>query len=74
MSHSITPRCTLCKACVEACPTQSIFLGDHQYVIDSDTCSDCQSCVPLCPVHAIQPIVPPKEEETPKTEEKPQPK
>jgi ferredoxin len=56
MSHTINSRCTLCKACVDICPTKSIFAGEGQYVIDSDTCDDCKVCVSVCPERAIQAI------------------
>jgi len=56
MSHFINIRCTLCKACVDICPTKSIMMGDRQYVIDSDTCEDCKVCVSVCPEKAIQEV------------------
>jgi NAD-dependent dihydropyrimidine dehydrogenase PreA subunit len=53
MSYFINRRCTLCKACIDLCPTKSIFLGEGQYVIDADTCDDSGLCVSVCPDHAI---------------------
>ncbi len=63
MAHFINSRCTSCGACVDICPTGSIFFGSAQYVIDSDTCNDSASCVLVCPERAIQKI--PKEDVPP---------
>lgn len=51
----ITARCNECEACVEVCPTESIFAGRGRYAIDSDTCTECQICVEVCPENAIEP-------------------
>lgn len=63
MSHFINIKCTLCKACQPICPTASIFMGDGQLVIDSDTCEDCGICVSVCPESAIRPIEEPKKKD-----------
>lgn len=61
MAHLILPSCTSCRDCVAVCPTESIFLGLNQYVIDRDTCTDCSICVKVCPVGAIHPLKDPEE-------------
>jgi NAD-dependent dihydropyrimidine dehydrogenase PreA subunit len=55
--HIITRKCTLCKACLDLCPTKSIFMGEGQLVIDADTCDDSAICVSVCPESAIQPVI-----------------
>lgn len=55
--HAIAKGCTSCEACVAVCPTESIFRGVSQYVIDADTCHDCAICVPICPEKVISPGV-----------------
>ncbi len=57
MSQSkINPKCTLCMECASICPTDSIFLGVGQYVIDLDSCEGCGYCIPICPENAIRSI------------------
>lgn len=53
MAHKIGGACIQCKDCVSICPTESIFYGVSQYVIDSDTCEDCAICAAICPVDVI---------------------
>jgi ferredoxin len=55
--HQINASCTLCGACIQVCPTESIFLGRIQYLIDSDTCDGSAVCVKVCPVDAIVPFI-----------------
>jgi NAD-dependent dihydropyrimidine dehydrogenase PreA subunit len=55
MASSIDDRkCTKCTACVQACPTKSIFEGARAFVVDADTCIDCLDCARVCPTAAIQ--------------------
>ena len=53
MAHMINARCTSCHICVPTCPTQSIYYGVDQYVIDADTCNDCLVCVRVCPEPSV---------------------
>ncbi|MDI6858717.1 MAG: 4Fe-4S binding protein [Dehalococcoidia bacterium] len=46
-------KCTLCGACVEACPWQSISLAEGRLTIDRDLCAECGACLPVCPTGAI---------------------
>lgn len=43
--------CTLCGACVPACPFAALELKDRLYVLE--TCTLCGACVPVCPVSAL---------------------
>ncbi|MDY1590676.1 MAG: 4Fe-4S binding protein [Methanofastidiosum sp.] len=44
-----TDKCTLIKACVEACPTNSIkIINDKAF-----SCVTCGKCMDVCPVDAI---------------------
>ena len=47
-------KCVGCGACVEACPTNSIKIGeDNKAVIDQETCEQCGKCQEVCPFGAI---------------------
>jgi ferredoxin len=52
--HYIKPNCTRCGACVPVCPTQCIYFGINQYVIDSDRCVNCGKCHSACQDWAIE--------------------
>lgn len=43
--------CTLCGACVPACPFAALELKNRLYVLE--TCTLCGACVPVCPVSAL---------------------
>ena len=47
--------CTLCEACVEACPEDVIALGDQAGgpAIDDSGCIACGKCVAACPTETI---------------------
>lgn len=51
-------KCTLCGACVEACPWQALSLAEGKLVIDRDLCAECGACLPLCPAEAIYEVEP----------------
>ena len=43
--------CTHCGACVKACPTGAIVLGDECHT-QAEACIRCCACVKRCPQHA----------------------
>ncbi len=55
--YRIGAACTSCQDCVAVCPTESIFYGINQFVIDSDTCHGCAVCATVCPVDVITPFM-----------------
>jgi NAD-dependent dihydropyrimidine dehydrogenase PreA subunit len=46
-------RCTLCGACVEACPWQALSLTGGKLTIDRDLCGECAACMQVCAFDAI---------------------
>ncbi len=42
-----------CRACIEACPTQAIALGERGPKVDLGRCLFCNVCVEACPTGAI---------------------
>jgi ferredoxin len=57
MAYVICEPCYDCKYtdCVEVCPVDCFYQGDHQLYIHPDECIDCGACVAECPVEAIFP-------------------
>ncbi|MCG8531623.1 MAG: 4Fe-4S dicluster domain-containing protein, partial [Desulfovibrionales bacterium] len=46
--------CTLCMACVRACPDAAIEIKDGTAVIDMDACQDCGQCIKVCPARSLE--------------------
>lgn len=46
-------KCTLCKACVKACPFDAIFVGMEDEILICDTCDGAYECISWCPNNAI---------------------
>jgi NAD-dependent dihydropyrimidine dehydrogenase PreA subunit len=51
-------KCTLCGACVEACPYRALAIQGGAIVVDRDLCAECGACLHLCPVGAIYEVEP----------------
>ncbi len=47
-------KCSLCKLCVEYCPTQVFSMKDGSLVVRGEYCIECYGCIPLCPEKAIR--------------------
>ena len=46
-------KCVGCAACVDACPTAAISIGDDgKAKIDAEKCISCGTCAAVCPVGA----------------------
>lgn len=46
--HYQKNKCILCGHCIECCPVQAIAAGDHEIVIDRETCTACRKCIEIC--------------------------
>ena len=51
-------KCTLCGACVEACPWQALSLTEGKPAVDRELCAECGACLRLCPFDAIYEVEP----------------
>lgn len=56
MTYVVTENCIRCKYmdCVEVCPVDCFYEGEHMLVIHPDECIDCGVCEPECPASAIK--------------------
>ena len=63
MTYIVNDKCIRCKYqdCIEVCPVDCFYEGEHMLVIHPDECIDCGACEPECPVEAIVPDIDVKE-------------
>jgi ferredoxin len=47
--------CTLCKKCIEVCPTDALHWDSTSgaVTLDVELCTACNKCVEICPTHVI---------------------
>jgi ferredoxin len=56
MALKINGQCVNCYACVDVCPTSSIFKAKKHFAIDPRTCTECAGefdapqCASICPI------------------------
>jgi NAD-dependent dihydropyrimidine dehydrogenase PreA subunit len=49
-----TDLCTGCHDCEEACPNESVKVGEDQIAtVNPDECIECAACVDACTTHAM---------------------
>jgi len=57
MAIQVDPaRCVVCGACISACPTNALAIGDGdkpRLVVDAALCAECSACIPACPTEAL---------------------
>jgi ferredoxin len=55
MPHVVCQPCYDCRYtdCIEVCPVECFYEGEHMLYIHPDDCIDCGACIPACPVEAI---------------------
>jgi ferredoxin len=49
----VAESCTLCNACVEACPHGALAIQVNELIFQPEKCTGCGDCVQICPEHAI---------------------
>jgi uncharacterized protein (DUF362 family)/Pyruvate/2-oxoacid:ferredoxin oxidoreductase delta subunit len=54
MPISNSKKCTLCKNCVDICPTGSMVLNGKKLQVDYSKCIRCFCCQEICPEGAIE--------------------
>jgi ferredoxin len=47
-------RCTLCRVCVDNCPSQAMRVAKERVLVDYQECIRCYCCHELCPEGAIE--------------------
>lgn len=45
--------CTSCKACINICPQNAIFVSDNKIYINKQRCIGCSKCAEICPQKSI---------------------
>ncbi len=53
MAVTISSACISCGACIDACPSEALFLGETQAEVIPDKCVECGECIEVCPTDAI---------------------
>jgi ferredoxin len=49
----VSDTCTLCGACAECCPHDSLQIKGRQLVFNASVCTGCGFCVTTCPEHSL---------------------
>lgn len=56
MALSIVDSCVNCWACFDVCPSDAIYEGSGQFMIDAKKCTECEGdyanpqCATICPI------------------------
>jgi len=53
ISQQDVEKCTLCSACVRACPMEAISIREQHLVIEEEACIGCGLCISRCPQGAL---------------------
>ena len=49
-------KCSVCGACVSACPSDAVSIRDGIAVVDDSKCILCKRCIDVCPTGAISEV------------------